>query len=203
MDHVINWLIEHAGHAHWLVFSCSILAGLNLPFSIDLLLVASAMLAARIVPENLWILYFCTFFGCLFSAHLAYWLGRTAGCQLLRWRYFAKLFPQARLEKIQKFYEKYGLFTLIIGRFIPFGVRNSIFMSSGMTKVPFLKFALRDLIACFIWTTLCFTCFYLLGQSYETVKHFLKSFYLILFSAFGVTVIGFIWYKKKKKRIAS
>jgi membrane protein DedA with SNARE-associated domain len=75
-------------------------------------------------------------------------------------------------------------------------------MSTGMTKVPFLKFAIRDLVACFIWTSICFASFYLLGQSYETVKHFLKSFYLILFSAFGVTVIGFVWYKKKKKRTA-
>lgn len=202
MDHVINWIVEHAGHAHWLVFSGSLLAGLSLPLSIDLLLATSAILAARVVPENIWILYSCIFFGCLFSAHIAYWLGRTAGRGLLRWRYFAKLFPAARLAKIQKFYEKYGLFTLIIGRFIPFGVRNSIFMSSGMTKVPFLRFAARDFVACFIWTTLCFICFYLLGQSFEAVKHFLKSFYLLLFSAFGVTVIGFIWYKRKKKRTA-
>jgi membrane-associated protein len=180
MDHVINWIVEHASYAHWLVFSGALLAGLNIPVSIDLMLVASAMLAARVVPENLWLLYFSTFFGCLFSAHIAYWLGRTAGRQLLRWNYFAKIFPQTRIDKIQKFYEKYGLFTLIVGRFIPFGIRNSIFMSSGMAKVPFLRFAMRDLIACFIWTSLCFTCFYLLGQSYETIKQFLKSFYLLL-----------------------
>jgi membrane protein DedA with SNARE-associated domain len=105
-----------------------------------------------------------------------------------------------RLRKVQKFYDKYGLYSLIVGRFIPFGVRNAIFMSSGITKIPFTRFLWFDLIACFIWTSICFTGFYLIGHSYETVKHFLASFYLLIFAAFGVTVISFIWYKKRKNK---
>lgn len=202
MDAIYHWIAAHAGQAHWLVLGGILLAGFNIPISIDLMVISSALLAATLVPEKLWALYACGFFGCLFSAYIAYWLGRTVGVQLLRLRYFSKLLPAQRLQKIQKFYEKYGLYTLIIGRFIPFGVRNAIFMSTGMAKVPFFRFALRDLLACFIWSTLLFFCFYLLGHSYETVKHFLKSFYIVLFAAFGVTVIGFIWYKRKKKRTA-
>lgn len=199
MDTLFNWIVEHAGQAHWITLMGILLAGFSVPISIDLLIIASAMLAATVVPENLWLIFFCVFFGCLFSAHIAYWMGRVLGAQLLRWRYFAKIFPSERLKKMQKFYEKYGFFTLLIGRFIPFGVRNGIFMSTGMSRMSFFRFALQDLVACLIWAPICFFSFYLLGQSYESVKHFLQSFHLILFAALGVTVIGVIWYKKRKK----
>jgi len=105
-----------------------------------------------------------------------------------------------RLEKIQRFYSKHGLWTLLLGRFIPFGVRNCIFMSSGMSRVSFLKFALWDLIACFTWTSVSFYCFYVLGQNYHLLFDHLKTFNMVIFLAFSVTVISWIWYKRRKKR---
>src|SRR5262249_36255657 len=89
--------------------------------------------------------------------------------------------------------------TLIVGRFIPFGVRNCIFMSSGMSKMHFGKFALMDALACTIWSGTLFYLFLTLGQNYTTLCHHLKKFNLLLFTAFSVTVIGFIWYKARKK----
>jgi membrane protein DedA with SNARE-associated domain len=199
MEQLIPWVTEHAKHAHWFLFLGTLLAGLNLPLSIDLLLLASATLAARVIPENFWALYLCSFFGCLFSAHIAYWLGRTVGIQLVRWRYFAMIISPARIARIRLFYSKYGLFALIIGRFIPFGVRNSLFMSSGIAKVPFLRFVIHDFCACLIWTTLGFTCFYFLSQHYESAISYLRSFYLLFLIALGLAVIGLIWYKGRKK----
>ena len=199
MESLLDWITGHAGQSHWLIFFGILLAGFNIPISADLLIIAGAVLAATIVPENVWFLFGSVFLGCLFSAHIAYWVGRLLGPQLLKWKFFARLFPSERLFRIQKFYEKHGLLTLVIGRFIPFGVRNAIFMTTGMSKVSFVKFALRDLLACFLWTSICFTSFYALGHSYEAIKQFMQSFHLLVFSAFGVTVIGFIWYKKRKK----
>ncbi len=199
MDSLLNWIIEHAGHAHWIIFVGIILAGFNIPISIDILVISGAILAATVIPENTWLLYLSIFLGSSISAYVAYWLGRLVGPALLKWRYFAKLLPPHRLSRVQTFYEKYGLLTLILGRFIPFGVRNAIFFSTGMSKVSFPKFIFRDFLACFIWTAVSFSVFYALGHSYETIKHFLQSFYIFVLAAFGVTVIGFIWYKKRKK----
>ncbi len=147
MESFMQWILEHAGQAHWIMFFGILLAGFNIPISADLLIIGAAVLAATVVPENMWLLFGSVFFGCLFSAHIAYWLGRLLGTQLLKLRFFSHLLPQERLLKIQGFYEKYGLLTLIIGRFIPLGVRNAIFMTSGISKVSFGKFALRDFIA--------------------------------------------------------
>jgi membrane protein DedA with SNARE-associated domain len=199
MEHLTEIIANHAHNAHWYIFVAIILAGFNIPFSADLLILAAAILAATIVPEHTWILFFSILFGCYFSAMCAYWLGRLIGTTLSKGKFFGKFLSPERLFKIKQFYEKYGLWTLVLGRFIPFGVRNCIFMSSGMSKLNFGKFILMDALACSLWCSICFYLFFTLGQNYETVWHYLKTFNLLIFAAFSVTVIGIIWYKSRKR----
>lgn len=200
MDALVEWLLSHSHHAHWYIFGAVLLAGFNVPISADILIVLAGFLAATVVPEHLWHLYLSIFLGCYFSAWIAYWTGRLLGKRLSKFKWFNKIMPPLRLEKIQRFYGRHGLWTLLVGRFIPFGVRNCIFMSSGMSRVSFLKFALWDLLACSAWSSLSFYCFYLLGQNYQALFNHLKTINMLIFLAFSVTVIGFIWYKQRKKR---
>lgn len=195
MDAFISWITTHANHAHWIIFGALLLAGFNIPISADVLIIASALIAATIIPEHSLHLYLAIFIGCYASAVIAYWVGRLLGRKLMRWRWFSRLLPPQRLEKAQRFYQRHGFWTLLIGRFIPFGVRNCLFMSSGMSRLSFKKFALWDLFACFIWSFSIFHLVYYLGHN----PRYLKVFNLILFSAFAVTLILFIWYKRKKK----
>ncbi|MES2122176.1 MAG: DedA family protein, partial [Chlamydiota bacterium] len=168
-------------------------------FSADVLILIAAILAATLVPENVWLLFGSILFGCYFSAMCAYWLGRLLGKQLPRIRLFSKLLSEKRLSNIKRFYERFGIWSLILGRFIPFGVRNCIFMSSGMSKLPFGRFILCDALACTIWCSSAFFLFYTLGQNFQAVWDALKTFNLVVFGAFGLAVIGFIWYKSSKK----
>lgn len=202
MVNLIEWIISHAEHAHWFIFGALILAGVNIPISADVLIIVAAFLAATVIPEHSIHLFFSVFIGCYFSAWTAYWLGRLVGGKLLQYRWFAKLLPQTRLQKIHHFYEKYGFFTLLIGRFIPLGVRNCIFMSSGMSRMHFGKFALWDIVACLAWTSCSFFTFYAIGQNYETLWHYVKTFNLLIFAAFSVTLIALVWYKRRKKTTA-
>jgi len=120
------------------------------------------------------------------------------GRGLLRLKFFSKLLSQERIERVKTFYDKYGLLTLVIGRFIPFGMRNCIFMTTGISRFSFVKFILRDALACLIWSTTAFFLFYFAGQNFETLYPYLKLFNLIIFSLFAIAVIGFVWYKMRK-----
>jgi membrane protein DedA with SNARE-associated domain len=199
MENLNQIIANHAHHAHWYIFIAIILAGFNIPFSTDVMILGAAILAATIIPENTWILFSSVLLGCYFSAMCAYWLGRLIGSALGKKKFFSKLLSPQRLQKMKHFYDKYGLWTLVIGRFIPFGVRNCIFMSSGMSKVPFGKFILMDALACSLWCSACFYLFFTLSQNYELIWHYLKTFNLLIFAAFSVTVISIIWYKSRKK----
>ncbi len=200
MATLIDWITQHSSQAHWLIFGGALIAGIGIPVSIDLLILASGLLAATVVPEHTAHLFLAIFLGSFCSAAIAYWIGRLGGKKLLTFAWFAKLLPPQRLEKIQKFYHKRGLITLIVGRFIPFGVRNCMFMSIGMSSFSFKKFLLWDLIAVSIWSSSCFYLFYKIGENYETLYAYLKTFYFLIFICLGVTLIGLIWYKRTRKK---
>ncbi|MFS8564416.1 MAG: DedA family protein [Rhabdochlamydiaceae bacterium] len=200
MTTLIEWITQHSGYAHWLIFGGALIAGLSIPISIDLLIMTSGLLAATVVPEHTIHLFLAISLGSFCSAAIAYWVGRLGGKKLLTFSWFAKLLPPERLEKIQKFYHKRGLITLIIGRFIPFGVRNCMFMSIGISSFSFIRFLLWDLVAVSIWSSSCFYLFYKIGENHETLYAYLKNFHFLIFISLGVTLIAFIWYNAVRRK---
>ena len=200
MDPIIQFILGHKSHAPWIVFSLIILAGLNIPISIDVVMVLTAFMAATLLPEYTEILFISILFGTYISASLCYWVGRIVGSRLLRIPYFSKLLPNERLKKLKAFYTKYGLLALMIGRFIPFGIRNCLFMTTGMSRLNFRSFLLRDALASTLWASTCFFSFYHLGQNFEALLSIVKTLNIYLFIAFGVTVIAFVCYKKYRKK---
>jgi membrane protein DedA with SNARE-associated domain len=185
-------LVEKWGaFAPYIIFALTLLAGLNLPISIDVLITLTALLAANYLPEKVYLLFFLFTTGCIFSAWISYSLGR----------FFVRFVSPEKTAKIGKFYKKFGVMAFFICRFIPFGVRNAFFMTSGASKVPFRKFALFDSLACTLWATLFFIPIYKLGQNFETILKHLKHLNIILFSLFLLSVgIAFFLYKRKKKK---
>ena len=196
MSLLVQFISDHASHAHWFIFLGLLLAGCNIPISIDLLVITAALLSAQFVPENLWILYSTLLIGCCLSAWISYFLGKTLGNKLKNWKIFQPILSEIKLASMQKFYQKYGIWAFIVGRFIPFGVRNALFMTSGMSKTPFLRFATLDFIACFIWISLSFTLFFHLGQNFDTLWAHVKTINSYIFIAFSIAVIVIFWYKR-------
>lgn len=198
MEGIIQFIFDHAHLAHWIVFGCLMLAGFNIPISEDLMIILSAVIAATIVPENTLLLFTFVFLGCYLSDWVCYGIGRFLGPKLWNISWFAKTFEKKRIDQVQAYYEKYGFWTLLIGRFIPFGVRNCLFLTAGLGKMSFPKFILSDGIACILSNALLFTLAFMVGKNYQALLSSLKMFNIFLFSAFVVAVIGLIWYKRRK-----
>ena len=99
---------------------------------------------------------------------------------------------------------RYGFWTLLVGRFIPFGVRNCLFMTAGMARMPFLKFAVSDGIACFISSTVLFSLGYTLGKNQALLEScvwlFNLSSIVIVLSIVLITALV-IWLRKGQKAI--
>lgn len=201
MDSLIEWISAHAAYAHVFLFLLILLAGANIPISVDILIGFAAFLAVRIIPHQLWYIYLAILLGCYFSAWIGYWIGRIFGQQWMKYSWFQRLMPPQRLNKIQIFFQKYGLLTLLIGRFIPFGIRNCIFMSSGMSRYSFIKFAIFDLFACGLWCSLTFYILCILSQNYTDLIHKIKLTNSCIFIVFSVAVIILFWYKRSKKTV--
>lgn len=199
MEALTQFILQHAQHAHWLIFGALMLAGLNIPVSEDLMIILSATLAATAVPENTYILFLAVFLGCYLSDWVCYWIGRGLGPKLWKISWFAKRFSIQKVEKIETYYQKYGFWTLLIGRLIPFGVRNALFLTAGLGRMSFPKFLISDGIACMFSNTLLFWLAYSVGKNYQVLLEQLKRFNIFLFCLFAVAVIIGVWYKRWKK----
>ncbi len=195
MEEIIQFINLHIVWAPYIIFGLLLFAGFSFPIPEDLMMFTSAVLAAK-NPDHFLPLLAGVFAGAYFSDLIAYWLGRTFGPQLWNIQFFAKMVSRKNITTVGNFYEKYGVLTLIFGRFIPFGVRNALFITAGLGKMNFAKFALSDLFACTISTALFFSLYYNYGT---TVIEYIKQGNIILFSIAIFIVTAFIWHKKRKK----
>jgi len=202
METIIGWIVAHASIAHFVFFGLLMLAGLCLPISEDLVIISAATLASTTIPENTWVLFTAVFLGSYLSDLEAYMLGRFGGRRLLARPWFTRHVSAKRIDMLSSFYERYGFWTLLFGRFIPFGVRNALFITAGLGRMPFLRFCIADGIACMCSNVILFSAAYWLGSHSELLLAILQRVNIALFAAaFAVAAIGFVWYKSRKKRI--
>lgn len=192
MEELIQIIQANVQYAPYIIFGALLLAGLNIPVSEDAMLFISGVLASS-HPEYLTELFIGVYMGAYLSDLICYSLGRFVGPKLFEIRFFANMVPPERIQKIHNFYENYGIVTLLLGRFIPFGVRNALFLTAGLGQMTFTKFALADLLACTISTITFFTLYYHYGSA---VIDFVKGGNIVLFSIAAIALAAYYWRKK-------
>lgn len=183
-----------------MLFGTLLLTGFGIPLSIDIVLLGIAIFSATEAPQMALPLYIAFFAGCCGSAQIAYWMGRLLGSRLLQLPFFAKIVPKKKIELVQDYFEKYGGWTLFIGRFIPFGIRSCIFWSSGISKMSFAKFAIQDFFSCLVWSSVFFMIYYQIGTFVEELISRFSYGTLIPLLLLKFLVISFIWYKISSKK---
>ncbi|MCB1181642.1 MAG: DedA family protein [Chlamydiia bacterium] len=202
MQEVCCFITENAHFAHYVVFGFLILAGFNLPISEDLLIICSGVLAGTVIPENTWKLFTALFLGAYLSDIMVYGFGYRFGHNLWKIKWVAQMISKEKIESVRSYYRQFGVLTLIIGRFIPFGVRNCLFLTAGMAKMYPWKFIVADGIACSISVTTLFTLSYFCGMNSSNLGQHVKFVKILIFSVFGIALLAFIWYKRAKIRRA-
>lgn len=191
---ILEYIQANVAIAPYLIFGLLFLAGFNIPVSEDAMLFISALIAVK-NPEYTYQLFIAVFLGAYISDVICYaFMGRYLGSKIFKLKFFASVASPERIEKVNNFYNKYGILTLMLGRFIPFGVRNALFLTAGLGKMNAWKFAISDLIACSISCVAFFSLYYNFG---ETVIEYVKKGNVIIFSV--AVIAGLVIFLKKKK----
>ncbi|MCH9697485.1 MAG: DedA family protein [Gammaproteobacteria bacterium] len=196
MEDLIAFIQANIDYAPWIIFGALLLAGFNIPVSEDGMIFISAVLAST-HPGTRLPFFLGVYGGAYFSDLICYWLGRLIGPKLFKIRFFASMASPEKIEKVSYYFERYGILTLIFGRFIPFGFRNAMFLTAGFSKMNFIKFALADLVAC---TISVMTYFYLYYQYGEAVIESVKDANIIIFAIAVSGLIGYLIYRRLQKK---
>ncbi len=189
---ITNILTESVAHnLHFISFGLLILAGFNIPISEDLVFILSASIAAAVYPENTYLIFAGCFLGAYLSDLTAYAIGRH-GLPLIQKIGFLKSEKmKERIVSLHIYFKKYGGKTLFFGRFIPFGVRNIMFITAGLVRVNLIKFMVIDFLALSITSTILFATGYKFGENIDLIMMYLSKYKIIIFVIFLTVILIF------------
>lgn len=196
MDYISQLLLDFVPYVHFISFALLFLAGFNLPISEDIVFIVSASIAATIIPENTVKIAAGCILGAYSSDITAYCIGRYGINVVMQHKRLARFYPREKIQKIEYYYKTHGAKTLFFGRFIPFGVRNIIFLTAGLAKMKFHTFLIVDLLALLITSAILLSTGFLLGTNYHTIFPYLHKYKIIIFAFFIAGVLSLITYKK-------
>ena len=203
---LIDWMLAVLGNYVYLGLWFVIFAetGLAVGFFLpgDSLLVVSGLFAAA-GKLNVALVMLAFFLGSVIGDSTGYWTGRVTGKTLFN-RESSWVFKPSRVEKARAFFEKYGVKTVILARFIPI-VRTFAPLVVGATGMPYSRFLPFSIIGGLLWIPSMVLAGYFLGGVIEhalNIKledHIEKVVIVIVFLSLLPPIIEFVKHRFGKK----
>jgi membrane-associated protein len=136
-----------------------LLVGFFLPG--DTLLLTAGIIAASGKLELGLVIVVCAL-GSILGDQLGYFIGKTFGSKVFS-RPQSRLFDPENVNKARAFFDKYGMLTIIVARFIPV-IRAFAPTMAGVSGVPYQKFVGLSILGGVLWGTSVTSLGYFLGQ---------------------------------------
>jgi len=128
---------------------------------------------------------------CLFLA------GRFWGQRLLRNSWVKRrLLPPDRQERIERNFERYGIWILLGARFMP-GFRSPIFIMAGMHRLSITKFVIADGLYAIPGVSMLFWLAYIFTDQFveliHKAQHWKNYIIMVVIAAVALYLIRFFW----------
>nr|WP_319376478.1 VTT domain-containing protein [uncultured Methanoregula sp.] len=112
-----------------------------------------------------------------------YWIGNKVGMKLFDMQ--CSFVKKDHLEKTHEYFEKYGGFTIVIARFIPF-IRTFAPFLAGVGKMPYRWFLSYNVIGGILWIS----AFTLAGFFFGQMPIVKENFSYIIYAIIGISFIA-------------
>jgi membrane protein DedA with SNARE-associated domain len=148
------------------VFVGIILTGMGFPMPEELPVVIGGGLVNELNAADWrwWRMLLACIVGVVVGDSVLYFIGRYWGVRLLDIPFVKRLLTPEHLVSISHNFDKYGVKILLFARLTP-GIRAPIFVTAGITKLPWLKFLLADSIYAVPGVSLLFLLGYWFGDT--------------------------------------
>ena len=200
--HVDEWL--QAIPPLWICALVGLVIGLEslgIPLPGEIVLVSSALLAAQGVVNPLWV-GTCASVGAIVGDSVGYAIGRKGGKPMFDrlGRRFPKHFGPSHIAKAERYFERYGMWTVFFGRFVAL-LRILAGPLAGALRMPYWRFLTANVLGGIAWAGGTTAVVYYLGR---VAEKWLKGFSwagLALAVLFGVATTLLV--KRRAARMAA
>lgn len=192
-------LIQYGGIIFLLVIiylETGFFLGLILPGGDYLIFTAGLLCGTDYLDVSLWVLVTSMIAAAVLGDFTGYAKGKWLGPKLFN-KADARIFKSSYLEKSKAFYEKYGVWAFIIGRFLPV-IRTIIPMLAGASGLSLVKFSFVNILGAVIWIGFLTPLGYYLGKAYPQLMDYSIYFLIgiIVFASFPMLKILYPFGKK-------
>lgn len=162
----------------------------------DSMLFATGALAAS-GSLNILGLYIMFLVAAIVGDTVNYHIGEKIGKDILE-KENLRFINKEYLNKAQKFYEKHGSMTIVLGRFIPI-IRTFVPFVAGIGTMKYSKFITHNMLGAFLWVTLMLGGGYFFG-GLPVVK---ENFSIVVIAIIVISIFPAIYTFIKEKRSAA
>ena len=196
-----EWLFQQYGTAVYIILFLVIFIETGvvaLPFLPGDSLLFTAGLFARLGYLNISLLVLLLFAAAVIGDNSNYWIGRTIGLKVLKIKLGGKaIVKQEYLDKTHSFYEKYGVKTIIMARFVPI-VRTFAPFVAGVAQMDYRKFLSFDILGGALWIGSMSFAGYFLGEIDWIRKNIELVALGIIFISILPIIVEFVKHKQGK-----
>jgi membrane-associated protein len=149
----------------------------------SLLFVAGALAGAGLL--NIEALIVSLIIAAVLGDSLNYWIGHTIGMKALDMKY--SFVRKEHLDQTHEYFNKYGGFTIVIARFIPF-IRTFAPFLAGVGKMNYRWFLTYNITGAVMWvSTFC-----LVGYFFGGLPIVKENFSLLVYAIIGVSMLAVV-----------
>jgi len=172
----------------------------------DSLLVVSGLFAAA-GKLNVMLVLVAFFLGSVIGDSTGYWTGRVMGHTLFN-REDSRIFKPSRVQKAHAFFERYGVKTVVLARFVPI-VRTFAPLVVGAAEMPYSRFLPFSILGGLLWISTMVLAGYFLGGVIERAlgiqlqDHIEKVVIVIVVISLLPPIIEWLRHRKGKSQVQS
>jgi membrane-associated protein len=140
---------------------------------------------------------------------VGFWIGTWFGRAMFTWKdrsfFGIPIFKVAYLRKAEDFYKKWGVFAIMMGRWVPF-VRTFAPIVAGITRMPARKFITFNIIGAATWVWSMVLAGYFLGNIFKTqfgfdlAKHIDKIAIIIVLVSL-IPILHTVWKERRQYKL--
>jgi len=147
----------------------------------SMLFVAGALAGVGIL--NIEVLIVSLIIAAILGDSVNYWIGHTIGMKVLDWKWsFVK--PE-HLDETHKYFEKYGGFTIVVARFVPF-IRTFAPFLAGVGNMSYRWFITYNIAGAILWVSI----FSLIGYFFGGLPIVKENFSLLVYAIIGISLLA-------------
>jgi membrane-associated protein len=147
----------------------------------SMLFVAGALAGAGLL--NIEVLIVSLIIAAVVGDSVNYWIGHTIGMKALDLKY--SFVRKEHLDQTHEYFKKYGGFTIVIARFIPF-IRTFAPFLAGVGKMSYRWFLTYNIAGAVMWVS----AFSLIGYFFGGLPVVKENFSLLVYAIIGISFLG-------------